>query len=516
MGRSFLRQDTQVFCSLDFTDNLAAGSALETGTVDLETDFAAVRSQLKRILDHTSGKWYDDVSTVNSKKRSLKTLNTYLDALETHKFLFRVQLLTTVTVPNAQNYVVLSQASSETPSEVAAVNAGTANGAIVASLAADVGAHSLNLVAGYNAVNPKNLVLIHDSATSDLIMDGTKEVYGLLQAESGVVDGNNFNDTNKQVQISFVKENAGGTALVAANVSAIQNQVIHYAYTLRDQLDSIPEYAFLSGVMVDQAAAVDVTLTNAIANQSGPAPQTQNIEWRIDDTRTLKFETSDGGVALLSFEPNVAGDLVQFTTDNWKVTNAQTAEFTNGIKVDSSGTTINLGVTAGQIDAAGLKVTSTGANDLKLASSQELWLTDSYRAGSTWSLADGIKLAASSAEWSNFETKYGEVSLLNAINQATGGGTHNKATGVATGNINADTNVTGVGGGANLDAALLNYSALDFMTDVNVFVNGQLMRPGANSAANNDVYPGTTQGNGDLMFEFKIHTNDVVTMEIFG
>jgi hypothetical protein len=45
------------------------------------------------------------------------------------------------------------------------------------------------------------------------------------------------------------------------------------------------------------------------------------------------------------------------------------------------------------------------------------------------------------------------------------------------------------------------------------------MRNGANSAANHDVYPGTSPANGDLKFEFALKGTgshpDVITMTIF-
>ena len=49
-----------------------------------------------------------------------------------------------------------------------------------------------------------------------------------------------------------------------------------------------------------------------------------------------------------------------------------------------------------------------------------LKFSDSYNASSTWT-QPYVELASSIAEWSLFKTNYGEVSLLNAINQALGG-----------------------------------------------------------------------------------------------
>jgi hypothetical protein len=59
-----------------------------------------------------------------------------------------------------------------------------------------------------------------------------------------------------------------------------------------------------------------------------------------------------------------------------------------------------------------------------------------------------------------------------------------------------------------------------FVTDVDVFVNGVLLRNGANAAANEDVYPGTDPSTGDLRFEFTLKGTgskpDVVTVVVNG
>ena len=67
---------------------------------------------------------------------------------------------------------------------------------------------------------------------------------------------------------------------------------------------------------------------------------------------------------------------------------------------------------------------------------------------------------------------------------------------MVTANVSANADVGGVGGGANLDAQLPDMSGGTFLTDYDVFVNGQLQRPGADASANNDYYPGTSLANG--------------------
>ena len=111
----------------------------------------------------------------------------------------------------------------------------------------------------------------------------------------------------------------------------------------------------------------------------------------------------------------------------------------------------------------------------------------------------------------------GEVSLLNAIVQAAEmGGRKAKVYANVTANTNEDVDVGGVGGGANLDAQLPDMSANVFLTDYDVFLNGNLLRPGADAAANNDYYPGTSLANGQLKFEFKVKTNDVICVIPYG
>lgn len=855
MGRTLLRQASQIQPSKTFDDSLAAGSSLESGSTDIESDLNALRSQLSRILNATGTRnWYEDIPEVGGVKRSLEQLSTDLNSIEGKKSLYRVQVLTDVTVTAAQNWEVLNVASSESPTQTAAVGAGTASGAVVAALAGDVGSHSLNEVAGLNALNPKNLVIVRDATTGDAILSGGKQVYGLIQCENGVVDGDTFNDTDKQVQISFVIENTTADDLIACPVVDIAGKSINYSYVRRLDFESIPEDAYLSGVFTDQTAAVDVTLSNAVANQSGdvnqgaksinwdvpegqtfifrdddvainmlkiapaalgaaevesnvkyfdvnissggnfsvevasgsslvydatglavgdsatigldsdnyitltgaatgspavlatvealgledgyqfgstygtplvlsdssaewsafetafgevsllnaivqaansaatldsvvdaqtgPVTQTdRNIDWRVTDTYTWKLQTSDGGRDLFSVAPTAGGDTVAITCDtldfnnqaaadfnkgitvdsadtginlgvtagqidragaltvtttgagndltisaadqvifsdgffdgstydtpfvlsdssaewdafetafgevsllnaitaaagkttldqavdnqialatavtqvddlSWRITdskalnfqtsdggvnllsilpavagdeielnvsvldvnNSSTADFNKGITVDSADTGINLGVTAGQIDRAGaLTVAVTGAgNDLTLSASDQVILSDGYKAGSTFSAA--FALSSASADWSDYETQVGgELSLLSGIAAVSKNAAVSKTVAVVTSaTITANTDLDYAGGAGNIDAALPSFVGLTFVSQIDIYLNGQLMRGGADASANHDVYPGTTPGSGHIKFEFDLKQGDVVTM----
>jgi hypothetical protein len=644
MGRTFIEQDTQIYSSDTYSDVLTAGSTLQTGAANLQDDLNSIRSQLKRaIWDDGAGNWYDDIPTINSKKRAIRDLNFDLDDIEEKRLLFREQVITDIVVPagvaatgtinavgganlvdgetftlndgihtptvfefdsgggvtggnvavtftggdsastvaasiisaingvtstlfitatsgggavvnlthdrqgtvgnytitdtvadggftvsgmsgGAGDIVVLSAAGSETPTQTAAVNAGTANGAVVATLTTDVGIWRPTLVSGPNAISPKSLVLIRDAITNEQpIQNGNgKDIYGLLQTETGVVDGDTFNDTNHQVQISFISETTSGDGFEHVDAQYIGGRTINYSYVRRINFDAIPETAFLSGVFIDQsAAASDVTLDRAIDNQIGPATQTdRNIRWQITDTYSLDFEDSTGLRDILKIAPNGAGDAVTVDADTITFTNpTNNTTFTNGASFDTSGTQLNVGVTAGQIDSAGaLTLASAGANDVRIFGAQEIFLDDGNQTGSTWAQTSGIKLSDTTQEWNDFETAFGEVSLLRAIYMARQGA-RTKGVAVVTANSPADTNMTGAGGTPNLDAQLPAYLSANFVANVDVYLNGVLLRNGANSAANHDVYPGTTPANGDLKFEFALKgggsKNDVITMIVW-
>lgn len=638
MGRTFIQQDTQIYSSDTYSDTVTVGSTLQSGAATLQDDLNSIRSQLKRFNWADSvGNWYDDVQTVNAKKRGIKDLNFDLDDIEEKRLLFRSQVLTDITVPasvaatgtittvsganlvdgetftlndgintptifefdsgggvtgghtavtftggdsdatvaaaiqsaingvgstllitassgggavtnlthdqggtagnqaitdtvadvgftetgmsgGAGDIVVLSQAGSETPTETAAVGAGTATGAIVAVLATDVGKWFTTNVSGPNAISAKNVVIVRDASNEQPIQNGNgKDVYGYLQTETGVVDGDTFNDTTHQVQISFIAENLAGSAFEHVDAVYTGGKTINYSYVRRINFDAVPETAFLSGVFIDQsAAASDVTLDRAIDNQIGPATQTQNIRWQVSDTFTLDFEDSTGVRNIFQIAPASGNDSVSFDADTITFTNPTNATtFTNGVSFDTSGTQLNVGVTAGQIDSAGaLTLLSAAASDLTIRAANEIFFDDVNQTGSTWAQTAGIKLSDTTAEWDNFETAFGEVSLLNAIYQARQG-SRTKGVAVPTGNISADTNVTFVGGGANIDAQLPAYLDADFVLKVDVYLNGVLLRNGANSGSNHDVYPGTTPANGDIKFEFGVKAGskpDVITM----
>jgi hypothetical protein len=508
MPRTFLRQDTQLRSSDLYDDTLAVGVTLETGQTQIEGDLNALRSQTKRhLVADNAGDWYADINTPVTldagSKRGINNLNTDLHELERKRVLVAVTNLNDVTVPATQNFVVLSLA--QIPSNTtAAVGAVATRGSVVASIAGSFAAFSLVEVSGTTPISPKNICEIVDGATRDPILSSGRVVWGLLQSESATDGFTITGTTPNRVQISFVRINAAGDDLEAVPVADIESKIINYANVEQKALDDLNEQDFLRGAIVDVPSSSTVTRQVAYDNQ-GTAPvnlltnatldlEAPGIAWVIrDDLEANLFrilEGSAGGTSEIQF----GTDVDVFNND------AVVNDFRTGLRADTGGQRIDVGVNAGVIE-------STGANDLRLYGAAELHLDDSYQAGSTWTATDGVPLADSSAEWSAYKAKYGEVSLLNAIVQ--GDERNPKVYSNVTVTTVADNDVSLADG--NLDTALPDLSLGDFLSDYDVFLNGNLLRPGATLAANNDYYPGSSiTAPAKLRFEFTVKINDVL------
>jgi len=397
----------------------------------------------------------------------------------------------------------------ELPSElVAAVGAVTSLGTVVATHTGTFGETSLDEVAGSTAISPKNLLQIVDGATRDPILSGTQQVYGLLQGESGLADGDTIViGTPDRVQISFVRINGTGDDLEAVPASDIGGETIDYCSVERVRLEDLNEADFLGGANVDVPSGSTVTRQVAYDNQGvTPVELTTNadldlaagIEWSIRDLTDADLfriiEGSGGG----NSEINIHSGVDLYDND------AIDVDFASGATINSGGTRpIDIGVNDGVIEST--------AGDLRIIGAAEMFLDDVNQTTSTWAQTDGIKLSDTTAEWDAFEVEFGEVSLLNAIVQASNQGGIVKTCANVTVTTNADTDVSLSDG--NLDAALGDLSQGNFVDDHDIYLNGALLRSGANAAANNDVYPGTDLNNtadGQLMFEFVVKVNDVI------
>jgi len=420
----------------------------------------------------------------------------------------------------------------ELPSQTtAAVGAVTTLGTVVA-YNSSFGTATLDEVAGSSAVNPKNMMQIVDADTHDPILANGKQIWALFQSESNT-DGHTITDTTPtRVQLTFVVLTDEADDLEIVDGQYIGGDDINYTYTERKALQDLNEQDFLRGAAIDiGGGAVTPTRQNAYDNQgTTPVDLTNNayldlessgLVWQIrDDAEAVLFGITEGSSGSNS-TVQIGAD-----TDNFDV-DAVDNDFLNGASFDTgaAGTTINIGTTANQIDSGGaLTVTSGGSGDLDLVSVAQLVVTDQWQSGSGYTT--DLVLSDSSTEWDDYETAFGEVSLLNAIVQASENDNRHRAVSEVTSNIAADTLVEGPNGpgSANTSADLLDYRNVTFVDDVEIFVNGQLMRNGADAAANNDVYPSATatpdQQYGCFYAEFPLLASpgnaDVIQMFITG
>lgn len=637
MGRTFIRQDTQIRRSDVYTDNTAPSEAnYETNPVNIEDDLNSIRSQLNNFLDLQTGNWWDDIATPatfeGGAQRGIDGLNQDLHDFEHKRVLVETYNLSDITVPadakatgtltgtsnfgdgetvtidtkvytfqttltdvdgnvqiggdlqtsltnlhdainltgtpgtqyaasmtlhptvtctasdattltaeaklgGTQGNLIATTETAANASWGAVTLTGGAGDVVVLALAelptnttAAIGSvTTLGTVAAYNAgfpnislaevtgttaISPKNLAIIVDADTRDPILSGGRVIYALFQTESNTDGSTMTGTTPNRAMLSFVRINAAGDDLEYVPSSDIAGLDINYSSKTRKYLLGLTEQDFLKGAEIDVPSATTVTRQVAYDNQgTTPVDVTTNstldlegagLYWEIrDDLQATLFritEGSAGGTSVI---------LIGADVDTFDV-NAAVNDFANGASFDTTGTTINIGVTTGQIDSAGaLTVASGGAGDLKLDAAAQLVFTDQWQSGSTY--GTDFVLADSSAEWDQFETDFGEVSLLEALHQAyIHGSRGTKVYANVTVTTTADNDVGGVGGGTNLDAQLPDMSGGTFLTDYDVYLNGDLLRPGADAAANNDYYPGTSLANGQLKFEFAVKIGDVI------
>jgi hypothetical protein len=507
MARTFIRQDTQIRNSDVYDDTIAPTLAdYETNPTHIEDDLNNQRSMLSYLKDIQAGNWYDTLvvpSTLETgAARGIDNLNSALHLVEKKRVLRCVWNLHSI-AGGAGQHVVL--AGGELPANTTlAIGAVTTLGTVVATATTFTTASAADVVAGTTAIAPKNLVQIVDATTRDPVLDAGDQIYGLLQSESAVDGSTATATTPNRLQISFVKI-SGGTSLVLATAGAMNGVNFDFCGVERVRLEDLNEADFLGGANVDVPAGTTVTRQSAYDNQ-GATPvdlltnaildlEAAGIEWQIrDDLEALLFRIVEGSAGGTS-EIEIGADVDLY--DN----NAADVDFASGASINSGGTRpIDVGVNDGIVEST--------AGDLGIVAAAELLLDDVNQTGSTWAQTTGIKLSETTAEWDAFEVEFGEVSLLNAIVQASNQGGIVKTCANVTVTTVADTDVS-LGDG-NLDASLGDLSGGNFVDDHDVYLNGSLLRSGANAAANNDVYPGTSLAAGQLRFEFTVKINDVI------
>lgn len=520
MARTFIRQDAQIASTstslIGFVDNVAPAATMESGATNITDDLNNLRSMISYFNDLQTGNWYDPITAPTALEtgtvRTIQALGEGLHAVEKKRVLRNVYSLVDVTVGAGNNFVILG--TGQLPANTtAALGNVTTLGTVVAAHGGTFGTHSLAEVAGNNAINPKNLVQIVSGDSRDQILSSGRVVYGLLHAESGLADGGTITDTTTtRVQISFVRITADGDDLEAVPFADIENQEINYATRERVRLEDLNEVDFLNGAVVDIPASATVTRQVAYNNQgTTPVDLTTNatldlegagLVWAIrDDAEAVLFrviEGSAGGTSEIEFGADVD------VFDN----NAVSNDFSAGATINSGGTRpIAVGVTDGVI--------SSTAGDLRILGTGELYLDDGNQAGSTWAQTDGIKLSDTTAEWDAFETAFGEVSLLSAITTAYSSQVRTRVNATLTANVTANNDVNGPGTAHNnTDVDLAPFDQVTFATDVDVYLNGELLRP------TDDVVAGGTPADGDLQFTFNLSGTgarpDQLTVIVWG
>lgn len=487
--------------------------------IDASGTTAATLDNLKRAIngDGVAGTNYGTGTVVNASVWATSTATT-LDLLAKVGGTGGNSVATTETCANASfggatlsggaatNVSVFTRTAELPSNTTLAIGSVTTRGTVAAAHGGVFGAHSLTVVSGSTATSPKNLVPVVDWLTHDPILSSGRTVYALFHSESST-DGSTVTlTTPNRAQLSYVRLDASGTALEAVPSADISGMIINYSSIERKALDDLNEQDFLRGTTLDTPSSTTVTRQVAYDNQGvTPVELTTNatldlnsagIFWKLRDLVNADLftltEGSGGGTTTLQFGVDVD------TFDN----NAVVNDFNTGLRAATGSTRIDVGVNAGVIE-------TTGVNDLRVLGAGELYLDDGNQTGSTWAQTNGIKLSDTTAEWNTFETNFGEVSLLNAISQAYAKDRRPKVYANVTVTTNADTDVSLADG--NLDVALPNMSGGTFTTDYDVFLNGALLRPGANSLANHDYYPGTSlTPAAQLKFEFKVKANDVL------
>lgn len=504
-----------------FKNTLGAAFDVKIG-VDLTTTLANLRKAIN--LTGVAGTDYGTGTTIHPTVEATASDATTLSARAKSYGTGGNAIATTDVAANAAwgsatltggagDVVVLSVASNQAPSEAAAVDAGSANGAIVKVLTGDVGAASLAEVAGLSAVQPKNLCEVRDATTFDPIQSGSRKVYALIQAESGVVDGEAFNDTTKQAQLSFVRLTAGGDDLELCPAEDIGGLSINYQYASRTELRSMNEQDFLFPAFADPQAASVTTLQEAYVggNTIDVLTAEGQLTFNLSQDLTAFRVQRDGSAFATFLRDDTLGDKLTLDLDLLDVNNATDADFLNGAKFDTGATTINVGVTAGRVDATAITVAST-AGDLLVSASAAVKFTtvretalplDDATAGAISALPGGPYASISAAIKAALTSSDVDVFVQVLAN-----------------NYAQDVNVPGSGNGnaqdwspaLSLATRSISMAAADIANlDTILFLNGSLLW-GGSAATNNEVYAGTTPANGDLKYDFAkgVKSGDVV------
>lgn len=200
-------------------------------------------------------------------------------AIEQKRLLFRRQNLNLINIATGSNIALLSTSLGTTPINYAVVShplliESTATGSLVALLSGSegsYGSHSMAQLSGSSVLTPKNLVVVRDAWTG-LHLTGTngRDVYGLLQVQSGTLTGDSFNDITHRSQISFVEETVinGSSSLQPVPPAKIGGQTVQYSYVSRTTIADVPEDAYLSNTIFLDVPESGTPSTSAVITRT--------------------------------------------------------------------------------------------------------------------------------------------------------------------------------------------------------------------------------------------------------
>lgn len=458
----------------------------DANAVTIKDSLDFVCSQLADMLGEVN--WTDAPDLSIASMAAKKWLDDYL-ALRDY-----LHLGADVAVPASQNYVVLSAASSETPSRNVAI-VSTTKGAVAAELAGAVGSHALTEVTGANALNPYNLCIVMDASTGDPIKSANRQVYALLQVDNGAVDGDPFDDSGNQGQLSFVRPNATYDDLEACPVADIESTSIIYAYADREALNLWDPSDFRrSSVLVDLAAAgVSVTMDIAYDGGSTVNVDNTNVDFRLTDTKHFYISDSTGAAHILDVHAEAAGDAIGINAPGGISISA------GDISAPSNKATFNsveVGGAAGRVASTTGDLDLRGADDITFVTVRETTPLplDDATTGAISALEGGPHASVSAAI--KYAIDHGMDFNL-GVYQVSGGP------------YTQGTNIPAAAG-----ISIASPHSLDMNTpsgvDTFVFLNGRLQW-GGNGTTKNDVYAGDVPGNGDLKFD---HTGPILNGDV--
>lgn len=479
---ALLRQNTQIYNSNTYDDQTTipssgAGSSFELAisSSNLQLDLNNIRTVISHVVSGSNGNfgtepWYQGLSG-----RGVNTIDTELADLEARPVACNASVLTDITVPAAQNWIILSVAGNEAPTPVGSLNAATEGVIVAQSALSGAGFDVFELTERANsndggAIAPLNLVVVRDAATGQPIQSGGRDVQALIQVESTFVNGSNFNDTSagNRVKLSFVRVNSAGDDLEAVPVADIENQTFEYNYLFNMFLENLDLQCFVgSRGFVDQAAAVDVTLSNAYANQMGNAALTQNIvsqvdainrSWSVVDASGNNIASFGVGAAATDVElllgvPTSSGQAAVTTIDGLdldiNVDNAVTVE--NGAVFEGATANISVNTAGGGVISSDASLFLTGNTNASLtATTGDVFVTStagsmtlSSETGTDVTSDGNIGISANEASSVSVSTQQDPAGVSGDISLITGDG--NIGATQTSGDIILTTGDTGIG-----------------------------------------------------------------------